>query len=197
MDILFWSGGKDAYLALQFYRREYGNDREISLLTTYNEETDVVPHQNIAMSHIRRQADFLGLPLIAVPLPPECPNEVYLSRIRQALEELDEEIDRLIYGDWKLQDIREWREEQFGAMGYECFFPIWHKDLNELLPVLILQPVKVTISAVQEEYQNYIRVGELYAQGFVRTLPSGIDPMGENGEFHTKVDFNNLKDKVV
>ncbi|GAA5520163.1 hypothetical protein LQ318_00460 [Aliifodinibius salicampi] len=194
MDILFWSGGKDSWLALYFYRQEYP-ETDLRLLTTYEKSTNVVPHQQIEISHIRKQASNLGLSLIMVPLPTNCPNEVYLKEIEQKLAEQDESVRYLIFGDWHLQDIRQWREKTFGEMGYECIFPIWEKSIHDLLPVLKLQPVKVEISAVQEKYKSLIKVGETFNQSLVvqlRHLPEEIDPMGENGEFHTKVIFKEL-----
>ena len=78
MDILFWSGGKDAYLALQFYRQAHPH-KNLQLLTTYQSSNEVVPHQNIALSHIKKQAEDLGLTLTSVPLPDNCPNDIYLK----------------------------------------------------------------------------------------------------------------------
>ncbi|MDX1617706.1 MAG: hypothetical protein R3224_02895 [Balneolaceae bacterium] len=197
MDILFWSGGKDSYLALKYYRRERGRDRPLKLLTTYEQERDVVPHQNIPLENIKKQAEELKLESLRVPLPENCPNETYLEAVGRALKDEEKPVERLVFGDWRLEDIREWREKEFGRLGYECFFPIWEKSLHDLLPVLILNPVEVKISAVKEEFRELIRVGETYDQRFVQTLPPEIDPMGENGEFHTEVIFRNLKDRVV
>lgn len=192
MDILFWSGGKDAYLALEFYRRTTSSD-SLKLLTSYRESDEKVPHQNIEIDHIKEQAKHLDLELIAVPLPDQCPNDQYLSKINEFLSKEDS-VDHLIFGDWHLQDIRQWREDSFGSMGYDCLFPIWKKSINKLLPVLILKPVEITISAVKKEYEKYIAVGETYDQRFVRQLPEEIDPLGENGEFHTKLTFSSLED---
>lgn len=197
MDILFWSGGKDAYLALQFYRKTHRNST-VKLLTTYNETNEIVPHQQISLEHIKKQASHLGLELIPVPLPPHCSNEIYINHVQKALS--NESIEHLVFGDWYLKDIRHWREKVFGDMGYSCLFPIWEKDLHELLPVLVLQPVTVEISAVDEEFQELIRVGELFDQSFVlqlNHLSEDIDPMGEKGEFHTKVIFQEPDDDRV
>lgn len=199
MDILFWSGGKDAYLALHFYRQSRP-DAEIQLFTTYNEANDTVPHQNIPISDIKEQASHLGMELTSVPLPPECPNDTYLERVEEALQAIDGQIDHLIFGDWYLEDIRKWRENEFGEMGYNCLFPIWQKDLHDLLPVLLLKPVTIKISAVQEEFQSLIRVGETFDKSFVtqlKHLPEEIDPMGEKGEFHTQMKFDQLDDYAI
>lgn len=190
MNILFWSGGKDAYLALHFFRDSHPK-ADVSLLTTYDESNDIVPHQNIPLSKIKEQADHLGLDLISVGLPSNCPNDIYLERIERALNELDDPIENLIFGDWYLEDIRQWRENVFGEMGYSCLFPIWQKDLNDLLPILLLKPIEIKISAVKEDFESLLKVGESYDQKLVMQLRrlSEIDPMGENGEFHTKVTF--------
>ena len=198
MNILFWSGGKDAYLALHFFRENHP-DADIKLLTTYNESEEIVPHQNIPLDDIKEQASHLDLDLITVPLPAECPNDIYLEKVKKTLKN-EEEIEHLIFGDWYLEDIRKWREKVFDEMGYSCLFPIWKKKLEDLLLVLMLQPIEVNISAVQEEHQSLLKVGESFNQSLVtqlRHLPDDIDPMGEKGEFHTKVIFKNLDEKVV
>ncbi|HET6528823.1 MAG TPA: hypothetical protein VFG39_08755 [Balneolaceae bacterium] len=194
MNILFWSGGKDAYLALEFFRKNHP-DAEIRLLTTYDETDEIVPHQQIKLKDIKKQAIDLGLELITVPLPSDCLNEVYLGRLGEILGGLNEPVEHLIFGDLYLEDIRQWREKVFGEIGYSCIFPIWKKSIHDLLPVLLLKPVEVKISAVKEEFQPLIRVGEAYDQKFVtqlQHLPQDIDPMGENGEFHTQVIFKDL-----
>lgn len=194
MDILFWSGGKDAYLALEFYHKNHP-EANIQLLTTFEEESKRVPHQNIPIENIKKQAKSLELDLILVPLPPDCPNDVYLEKISQALENQSQPVDQLLFGDWYLEDIRNWREEQFNNLGYDCRFPIWQQSIHDLLPMLLLKPVEVRISAVDKNYQKFIRVGEIYNQHFVQQLPGEIDPMGEKGEFHTEVIFKSRDDE--
>ncbi|MDZ7715667.1 MAG: hypothetical protein U5J95_05580 [Balneolaceae bacterium] len=191
IDILFWSGGKDSYLALQFFLEEY-NSKNLKLLTTFEEEREMVPHQKLPLSTIKEQAKSLNLDLITVPLPKDCPNKIYLKEVESALRNEQEEIRYLIFGDWHLEDIKSWREKVFGEMGYKCLFPIWKKSLNELLPILLFKPVEIRVSAVLDEYQKYLRIGERYNQQLIRQLPDSIDPMGENGEFHTEVIFKDF-----
>lgn len=74
----------------------------------------------------------------------------------------------------------------------------WSGGKDAYLALLQLKPIDVTISAVQEEYQSFIRVGESFDQSFVvqlQHLPEEIDPLGEQGEFHTKVTFRGLKEE--
>ena len=199
MDILFWSGGKDAYLALHVHRQTHP-EASVQLLTTYDENRNIVPHQNIPIDEIKEQARQLGLDITTVPLPTDCSNKVYLQKVGQTLEDMPDTIDHLVFGDWYLGDIREWRESVFGDLGYHCLFPIWEKELDTLLPILALQPVDITISAVRDDLQHLIRVGETYNQSFVMQLkyqPDDIDPMGEKGEFHTKLTFKQIDEQKI
>lgn len=188
MDILFWSGGKDAYLALEFYRRQYPG-KELRLLTTFNGEDQIIPHQKIPIENIKRQTEALNIELITLPLPADCPNNIYIEKVSKTLSNQEPKVERLVFGDWYLEDIRTWREQQFNPQGYTCLFPIWKKSIHTLLPVLLLKPIEIRISAVADDFKKYLRVGEIYNQQLVQQLPKEIDPMGERGEFHTEIIF--------
>ncbi|KAH9256485.1 hypothetical protein BASA81_005400 [Batrachochytrium salamandrivorans] len=62
--VLFWSGGKDSFLALQALERE---NAQVTLLTSFEPNAGVVPEQDIPMSVIFDQAKHLQRDLIAVP----------------------------------------------------------------------------------------------------------------------------------
>lgn len=192
MTILFWSGGKDSYFAYELLSNE--SDREIKFLTTYDEERNFIPHHRISLETIEEQARQMGVELITVALPPECPNEIYIERVQEALNRQDQPIEALAFGDWKNREIREWRDEVFrDKLGYECLFPIWKKSLHDLIPILTFKPIKVEISSVHEDYEDMLSVGEIYDQRLISQLPREIDSMGEYGEFHTVVHLTPLE----
>jgi len=178
--VLFWSGGKDSFLAFDALREERPR-----LLTTYDAARGVVPHQEIPLTHIRGQAAALGLPLIEVPLPQPCPNERYLAAVAAALEPAA----TLVFGDLHLADIRAWREASFAALGHACRFPLWQVPYERLLERLWALGAPVTVSAVRADLADRIAVGARYDANFVVSLPPAIDAMGERGEFHTRVDL--------
>jgi len=186
MNVLFWSGGKDSYLTLRYHKETDSGD--ICLLTTYNAETEEVPFQSIGLQTIKEQASALSLPHHGVALPPKASNDVYINRVCNKLDLI--EVENLVFGDWHLRDIRNWREQQFEEIGYNCTFPIWEKPLGELVEVLEKSEVRFTISAVDEDYREYVKVGQEFNRAFVDNLPSHIDPMGEKGEFHTRAELN-------
>lgn len=184
-DILFWSGGKDSFLALKYLQDDTKQDP--LLLTTFDDESGNVPHQDIPIETIRQQALDLELLLFMVPLSYPATNDVYLEALKKHLETIPFNVDRLVFGDLHLQDIRDWREEQFGNMGYDLAFPIWKKPYQELFDRLEDENVSVKVSAVMDKYSECIEVGESFNRSFADALPKEIDKMGENGEFHTEV----------
>lgn len=176
--VLFWSGGKDSFLAFDAVR-----DEAPVLLTTYDPATGQVPHQQIALGHIRAQAAALGRPLIELPLAQPCPNERYVAAVGAALGAASE----LVFGDLHLADIRAWREASFAA--YRCRFPLWQVPYGRLLARLWALGRPITVSGVRADLADRIAAGARYDAAFVAALPPEIDAMGERGEFHTRVDF--------
>lgn len=186
-DVLFWSGGKDSFLALKYLQDETEGDP--LLLTTFDDESGRVPHQDIAIEAIRQQALDLGLILFTVPLSYPATNKEYLEALRKHLEIIPFEINRLVFGDLHLQEIRDWREEQFAAMGFDLAFPIWQRSYDELFDRLERENILIRISAVMDDFSDIITPGQIFNRVFAESLPEGIDKMGENGEFHTEVVF--------
>jgi len=176
--VLFWSGGKDSFLAFDSVRGEAP-----VLLTTYDPATGQVPHQNIPIAHVRAQAKVLGRPLIEVPLPHPCVNERYVHAVGAALGPAHE----LVFGDLHLADIRAWREACFAA--WRCRFPLWQVPYDRLLDRLWALGRPVAVSGVRADLDRRIQVGAVYDAAFVAALPTDIDAMGERGEFHTRVDL--------
>jgi len=185
--VLFWSGGKDSYLALLEWQKQSRPDPV--LLTTYDDETGIVPYQEIPVSRIQRQALKLELPLITIPLSYPVDNQSYLSALKIEFTAAPFSVKDLIFGDLHLKDIRQWREKEFGKLGFQTHFPIWRKSPAELLSILDDQPVEIRIRNVSEEYRNFIKPGTLFNQKFIKSLPDSVDPFGEKGEFHTEVIF--------
>ena len=222
IDVLFWSGGKDSYLSLLILEQLYLNsktDRRLVLLTTFEGSSPfgAITHQGMLIRDVMDQAKALGLDLLLVPLPDKngqgVSNVSYKETVMHALDELKSELIsdslrdktssdikmRLCFGDLHLKDIRDWRESCFGGQsGYDCFFPAFGADYQQLQNVLwkaTESEVKsITISAWtglfnDESTAEMASKGTTYDQAFVAALPSTIDQMGENGEFHTHVTF--------
>jgi uncharacterized protein (TIGR00290 family) len=173
--LLSWSGGKDAAFALL----ETPVD---GLLVTYDEVTSSIPIHDVPLSAIEEQADAIGLPLIAVPLPAPCPNEVYRERVRDAIVSASE----IVFGDLFLADIRAWREQFLASIGVRASFPLFGRATEVFARQVLEANIHAVVCAVDDRLDRSF-VGRAYDESFLRDLPRSVDPCGENGEFHTFV----------
>lgn len=186
-DVLSWSGGKDSYLALLELQRE--GLRPVVLLTTFEDSTEVVAHQQVTVDDIRRQAQALGLPVLFVPL---FAGPTYTERLRLALARLHRHVDiaRIAFGDLHLEHIRAWREAHVAPLAEEVgatlHLPVWQVDYSVLEGILDASPATVWVSATTVPQ---VMVGQLYDARFRAALPAKVDRFGECGEFHTLVEL--------
>lgn len=185
--ILSWSSGKDAAFALHEVRRT-GAAEVAALLTTVNET-----HERVAMHSVRErlldlQAEAAGLPLIKVPLPWPCPNEVYEERMAVAMAEVKARgITHTIFGDLFLEDIRAYREEKLAAAGMSALFPLWGRNTATLAREMIASGLVAHLACVDPKQIPAGLSGRRFDLDLLAELPEGADPCGENGEFHTVV----------
>jgi diphthamide synthase (EF-2-diphthine--ammonia ligase) len=184
--VLFWSGGKDSYLAYRALRRE--GVENIVLLTTFDARSRIIAHQEFAITEVVEQALHLNAPLIGVPLHP---GGEYLDHIAPALD-LVPNAEQLCFGDLHLEHIRDWRVEAFGGdertSEMKLSFPLWQVPYKDLLADFEASGANSTISAITADLPG-IAVGDRFNRALVARLPEGIDPFGENGEFHTRLIF--------
>jgi uncharacterized protein (TIGR00290 family) len=182
-----WSGGKDAAQAL--YEIKSQEDREIAaLLTTVTEGYDRISMHGVRRSLLTAQAASLGFALEEVRIPQNCTNEIYEQRMQQSLETFQQQgISSAVFGDLFLQDVRAYREERMQRIGMRCIFPLWGKPTLELAVRFINLGFRAIAVCVDTQALSGEFAGREYNEEFIRDLPAGVDPCGENGEFHTFV----------
>jgi uncharacterized protein (TIGR00290 family) len=183
--LLSWSGGKDSAFALHTLRSS-PDFEPVGLLTTITEEYDRISIHGVRRELLERQAEAIGLPLRQVLIPKDCTNEIYEDRLAVALREVRAQgIRHIAFGDLFLQDIRAYRERQMAALGLEPVFPVWGLDTDELARELVRLGFQATLVCVDTEVLDPVFAGRSFDEDLLRDLPAGIDPCGENGEFHT------------
>lgn len=193
-DLLFWSGGKDSLLALRAWlrRADTGVERLV-LVTTFDAKSRVVAHQDVPFSDIERQARWLDIDLIGVPLHP---GSDYLERVGAGLERLAGDGDTprtLVFGDLHLAHVRQWRDESLARFGIDLAYPLWQASYDALLADLRLSGVPCTVSAVAGVPDMVIPAaleglapGRPFDEALSRAMAAaGWDGFGENGEIHT------------
>jgi len=185
--IVSWSGGKDSALALERVVRG-GEFRVASLLTTVAEGLERVQIQNVRRELIERQAKALGMPLRGVYIRKGASNAEYEERLGVALADFGAAgVRRVAFGDLFLGDIREYRESLLARLGMKGLYPLWGVDTRGLLEEFVGRGFKAVVTSVDARVLDDSFAGAEVDREFLERLPKGVDPCGENGEFHTFV----------
>ncbi len=184
---LAWSGGKDSALALGALRGEHETEPR-ALVTTVTEEYGRVSMHGVRRVLVERQAAAARLPLVEFSIPPRCPNEVYEARMAQALASADlQDVDAVAFGDLFLEDIRAYREERLAAAGKRALFPLWGRQTRQLALEFVAAGFRAVVVCVDPRRLDPSFAGRAFDESLLAALPEGVDPCGENGEFHTFV----------
>jgi uncharacterized protein (TIGR00290 family) len=186
--ILSWSSGKDSAWTLHLLRQQ-PEIQVAALLTSFNSVADRVSMHAVRRALVEAQAERTGLPLWPVELPWPCSNLEYEERMRAVCgRAVAAGITAVAFGDLFLQDVRDYRIRQLEGSGLEPLFPVWHIPTEQLSRDLIAAGVKAKITCVDPSKIAKSFAGRDYDLGLLAALPPGIDPCGENGEFHTFVE---------
>ncbi|MBS0277888.1 MAG: adenine nucleotide alpha hydrolase [Proteobacteria bacterium] len=181
-----WSSGKDS--AFAFHEARRGGFEIAGVLTTINEAYDRVAMHGVRNALLDKQIAALGVPAIKVPIPSPCPNEIYEARMDDACAAIKARgIRHIIFGDLFLEDIRAYRVEKLAAAGMEAIFPLWQRDTAQLARDMVASGLVAHVTCLDPRKLPRNFAGRIFDQSFLRDLPAGIDPCGENGEFHTAV----------
>jgi uncharacterized protein (TIGR00290 family) len=185
--LLSWSGGKDAAIAL--YELQRSDSYEVAaLLTTVAEEQDRVPMHAVRRTLVEAQATALGIPLDTINLPASISEDQYAKLMRQTLWRHKEQgVSGVAFGDIFLEDVRSHREEKLSTIGMVAVFPLWGRSTSHLARWFVRSRFKATLTCVDSHVLPSSLVGSTFDERLLQQLPPGVDPCGENGEFHTFV----------
>jgi uncharacterized protein (TIGR00290 family) len=184
---LSWSGGKDSALTLWVLGRDHGVVPR-ALITTVTDVYERISMHGVRRSLLARQTEAVGVPLVEVEIPAGCTNEVYEQRMAQAFAaEPLASVEAVAFGDLFLEDIRAYREERLAAAGRRGCFPLWQRDTADLAREFIAAGFEAIIVCVDPTKLDRSFAGRRFDRRLLDDLPAGVDPCGENGEFHTFV----------
>ena len=159
-----------------------------ALLTTITQDYDRVSMHGVRRTLLERQADSLGIPLHQIPISKSATNVEYETRMAQALAIYRKRgANRVAFGDLFLEEIRAYRERLLTAQGMHGLYPVWGRDTLALIREFIRQGFKTAVVCVDPKQLDPSFLGRVIDEDFLSRLPTGVDPCGENGEFHTFV----------
>jgi uncharacterized protein (TIGR00290 family) len=185
--LLAWSGGKDCLLALQ---RLLADPRwhVVGLLTTINRSYQRVAMHGVRQEVLAAQTAALGLPLVEVALDWPGSNEAYEQAHAEALAQAQRRwpgLRHCAFGDLFLQDVRDYRVRQLGRENWRAVFPLWGEDTTLLSRRFISEGHRARLCCVDTQQLDASFCGRDYDAALLDSLPAGVDPCGERGEFHT------------
>jgi diphthamide synthase (EF-2-diphthine--ammonia ligase) len=156
------------------------------LLTTVTEAYGRVSMHGVREELLEMQAAAAGLPLRKVYIPAPCSDEEYARIMGAEMEAaVADGVTHVVHGDISLEGVREWREKQLAKAGLEGLFPLWGRDSAELAREMVAGGLSARVSCLDPRVTPRHLAGALYDGPFLDALPGGLDPCGENGEFHT------------
>jgi uncharacterized protein (TIGR00290 family) len=196
---LSWSGGKDSALTLAALRADPSVD-VVALLTSVTPEYDRISIHGVRRSLLRAQAKAAGIPLYEIELQASTSNEEYdeaMARALAGLRHSHPNLTTIAYGDLFLEDVRRYREERLGPLGFVGAFPIWGKPTRELAESFIEHGFEARLVCVDTTQLDASFAGRPFDRSLLAELPASVDPCGERGEFHTFVSNGPMFDAPV
>lgn len=187
--LLAWSGGKDSAWTLHTLRQR-GDVEVVGLLSTVTREYDRASMQGVRRSVLEAQARAAGLPLLQADIPANCVNEDYEAAMNGALAEAAARwpgLRTVAFGDLFLEDIRAYRVERLARIGWDALTPLFGSDTAALARAMQAGGLRAALCCVDTTRLDAGFAGRDFDAALLRDLPAGVDPCGENGEFHTCV----------
>lgn len=187
--LLSWSGGKDAAWTLHALRQRDDVD-VVGLLTTVTAEYERIAMHGIRREVLQAQAQATGVPVIEAVIPSQCDNATYEAAFAAALDAARQRwpgLDRIAFGDLFLADVRAWREALCARLGWTPLFPLFGSDTTALAREMVAGGLRATLCCVDTQQLDASFSGREFDAALLAELPAGVDPCGENGEFHTCV----------
>ena len=187
--VLSWSGGKDSSLALDALRRDERVE-VVGLMTSVTRGYDRISIHGVRRELLEAQASALGLPLFEVTLEPTATNESYEAAFHAGVERVraaHPTLRRIAFGDLFLEDVRAYRERLLAAAGLSAIFPLWGRPTDVLAEEFVARGYRAHLVCVDTTQLAGSFAGVAFDAALLAALPSGVDPCGERGEFHTFV----------
>ena len=184
---LSWSGGKDSALAL-FKLQSEGKYDVSYFLTTVIRDYGRVSMHGVREELLREQVMAISGTLDVAYISKDATNEEYEKVMGEKTQEYySQGIRRVAFGDIFLEDIKKYREDRMSRAGMSCLFPLWGEDTAGLARKFIDLGFKALICTVDSRMLGKEYAGREFDEDFISSLPPGVDPCGERGEFHSFV----------
>jgi len=195
--LIAWSSGKDSAWALHEVRAA-GEFEIAGALTTVTENFARVSMHGVREELVLAQLASARLSPRIVRIPFPCPNETYEARMAAAMAEAKAGgVTHVIFGDLFLEDIRAYREAQLAKIGMQAVFPLWQRPTAPLAREMLAAGVEAHLVCVDPGRLPASLAGRRFDACLLQDMPDGVDPCGENGEFHTFISAGPMFEREI
>jgi diphthine-ammonia ligase len=178
-----WSGGKDSCLAL--HRTIAVGGKLTCLVTMLTEDGYRSRSHGLAREVLEAQAAAIGVPLLTASATWDNYESSFVALLRRA-KELG--ATTAVFGDIDIPRHREWEENVCRQAGLSAVLPLWQTDRLKLLDEWWSAGFEARIVVARDYLVDRRYLGRILDRQVAEELAAtGIDPCGENGEFHTLV----------
>lgn len=165
------------------------------LVNMMNENGEISRSHGIPLSILNEQASSLRVPLIAIPTSWKDYEMNFMKALDQAKSSFA--IEAMVFGDIDLQAHRDWEEMVCEKAGIEAILPLWQKERTPLVRQMLEAGIETMIVSCNTLMGESF-LGKMISPELISELEElGVDPCGENGEFHTLVINSPLFNKPV
>jgi uncharacterized protein (TIGR00290 family) len=177
-----WSGGKDSLAALSATRGDFD---VVAALTMFDESGARSRSHGLRPELIAAQAASLGLRAVTA----RCSWTTYDESFTAALGGLARDgITHVVFGDLVFPQHRAWAEARCAEAGLTAIEPLFGRPTGELFDAFVASGATALMVTVREPWLDESWLGRsLTAEMKAIFAERGIDPCGENGEYHTAV----------
>lgn len=187
---LWWSGGKDSAWALHALRSDPKWEVR-GLVTQVNRYNGRVAMHGVRRHMIERQAAAVGLPLHVIQFDWAAAGNDHNAAIEEGLLRLCQgnhgksvAFSELLPG----RAIKR-RSALLDRIGLHAVFPLWGRAPADHAAEILRAGVEAWVCCVETDRLPADRAGCRFDEDFVAALPRDVDPCGEDGEFHTLVEW--------
>jgi uncharacterized protein (TIGR00290 family) len=155
------------------------------MLTMLTEDGSRSRSHGLRPELLRAQASRLGL----VMLTGRCTWETYTAEFSGVLRQAaDRGVTHVIFGDIMFDSHREWTERVCQGEGLTAVQPIWGESTRELAREFVESGGTARLVTVRPPVLDDTWLGRTLTPALLSDFERlGVDPCGENGEYHTVV----------
>ena len=187
---LWWTGGKDSAWTLHTLRIDPRWEVR-GLVTQVNRHNGRVAMHGVRRHMVEQQAAVVGLPLHVIEFDWAAAENDHEAAIEEGLLHLCQGNNGkcIAFSELLPDRAMKRRTALLSRLSLHPLFPLSGRDPADHAAELLRAGVKAWVCSVETDRLPAERAGCPFDKDFVAALPRGVDPCGENDEFHTFVEW--------